>query len=69
MPWASKPVRSASIIFSAAVCGIGRRHAAGDQRVARERDHRRDGETVVGHEGYAAAAARALTGKYLSSQS
>ena len=48
---------------------IGGGHAAGQQRVARERDHRRDGETTgLSHSCYAAAA-RAVTGKYFSSQS
>ena len=48
---------------------IGGGHAAGQQRIARERDHRRDGETTgLGHPCYAAAA-RAVTGKYFSSQS
>ena len=48
---------------------IGGGNAAGEQRIARERDHRRDGKTTgLGHSGHAAAA-RAATGKYFSSQS
>ena len=57
MPCASKPVTSASIICFAASSASAGGHAAGEQRVARERDHRRDGETtVLGHACYAAAA-------------
>ena len=69
MPCASKPVMSASIICLAAIAASASGHAAGEQRVAREREHRRDGiRRTFGHERYAAAA-RAWTGKYLSSQS
>ena len=44
------------------------RDATGQQRIAGERGDRRDGVTTVSHP-YYAAAARAVTGKYFSSQS
>jgi len=49
--------------------GVGLRHAGGHKCVAGKRDHRRDRVALVlGHGSYAAAA-RAWTGKYFSSQS
>ena len=43
-------IEAGEIGFDHLLCGnrgVGRRHATGDQRVARKRDHRSDGETLA----------------------